>query len=157
MRCLEVALHPNTDDGEVLAAVNGFRRTAQGMPLRDLCAEFAVGEREGRAVSAEAARWRPKLDRLHDENLALRRRLKQAEDRYAAAEARAAALEAAAMQTRRTTAPPAADNAAHYVDRPEAPGRRRYTPAPEPMAAPPRRATPFQTILDAVRAQPWRA
>jgi hypothetical protein len=41
IRCLEVALHPNTADGEMVAAVNGFRRTAQGTPLRDICIEFA--------------------------------------------------------------------------------------------------------------------
>jgi hypothetical protein len=42
IRCLEVALHPRTGDDEVLAAVNGFRRTANGVPLSDVCLAFAT-------------------------------------------------------------------------------------------------------------------
>ena len=42
IRCLEIALHPNTSDEEVIAAVNGFRRTAEGTPLRELCRTLAA-------------------------------------------------------------------------------------------------------------------
>jgi hypothetical protein len=66
IRCLEVALHPGTGDDEVIAGVNGFRRTAAGTPLGEICAELAA-EREACAAS----------DRLGRENLALRRRLER--------------------------------------------------------------------------------
>lgn len=74
IRCLEVALHPNTGDEEVLAAVNGYRRTAGGTPLAELCGEFA---RKGGSV-VEPAEWAEKFDRLHRENLELRRKLEMA-------------------------------------------------------------------------------
>jgi len=32
IRCLELALHPNTADAEVIAGVNGFRCAAAGIP-----------------------------------------------------------------------------------------------------------------------------
>ena len=41
IRCLEIAVHPNTTDEEIVAAVNGFRRTVESTPLRQLCREFA--------------------------------------------------------------------------------------------------------------------
>jgi hypothetical protein len=52
--CLEVALHPNTRDDEVIAGVNGFRRTADGTPLRDICAELA-GKSGDAAPAADPA------------------------------------------------------------------------------------------------------
>lgn len=61
IRCLELALHPNTADAEVIAGVNGFRRAAAGKPLGDICREVAG------AATAE--------DSLAHENLDLRRRL----------------------------------------------------------------------------------
>ena len=67
IRCLEVALHPHTDDDEVIAGVNGFRRTAEGTPLRDICLALAGGD----ALPA----WKEKVDRLNRENRDLRRRL----------------------------------------------------------------------------------
>jgi hypothetical protein len=71
IRCLEVAVHPNTRDDEVVAAVNGFRRTAEGVPLSQICIEFACG-----GVSlAELAAMKDNLDRLRRENLELRREL----------------------------------------------------------------------------------
>lgn len=71
IRCLEVAVHPNTGDEEIIAAINGFRRTAGNAPLRQLCAEF-VGASAGTAISSE-------LHRLVRENLALRQKLEDAE------------------------------------------------------------------------------
>jgi TolA-binding protein len=67
IRCLEIALHPRTSDDEVIAAVNGFRRTADGTPLREVCAEFAAMSAAG-AASAEA-------DTLQRENLEMQGRL----------------------------------------------------------------------------------
>lgn len=71
IRCLEVAVHPNTRDDEVIAAVNGFRRTADGVPLNRICIEFACGG----LPLAELAAMKDNLDRLRRENLQLRRQL----------------------------------------------------------------------------------
>jgi hypothetical protein len=72
---LEVALHPNTSDDEVLAGVNGFRRTAGRTPLGEICAEFA---RDGNHV-ADLAEWTARFVRLSRENQELRRRLDSSE------------------------------------------------------------------------------
>jgi hypothetical protein len=61
IRCLELALHPNTADAEVIAGVNGFRRAAAGTPLGEVCREYAGAAPAG--------------DDLSEENLDLRRRL----------------------------------------------------------------------------------
>jgi hypothetical protein len=71
IRCLEVAVHPNTRDDEAIAAVNGFRRTAEGVPLGQICIEFACGG----LPLAELAAMKDNLDRLRRENLELRRKL----------------------------------------------------------------------------------
>jgi hypothetical protein len=77
IRCLEIALHPNTSNDEVLAGVNGFRRTAGGTPLSQVCSEFAGGSCDG----GDLAEWKGQLDRLNHENLGLRRQLETAETR----------------------------------------------------------------------------
>ena len=71
IRCLEVAVHPHTTDDEVIAAVNGFRRTVEGMPLSQVCIEFACG---GLPLS-ELAGLKNSLEQLNRENLELRRKL----------------------------------------------------------------------------------
>src|SRR5215472_2690288 len=71
IRCLEVAVHPNTRDDEVIAAVNGFRRTAEGVPVSQICIEFACGG----VPLAELAAMKENLDRLRRENRELRRKL----------------------------------------------------------------------------------
>src|SRR5216683_1545267 len=71
IRCLEVALHPHTSDDEVLAGVNGFRRTADGMPLSQVCGELAGGG----LPLGPPAELTEKLARLGRENLELRRKL----------------------------------------------------------------------------------
>jgi len=73
LRCLEIAVHPATDDREVLAAINGFRRTAQNTSLRQLCGEFAGSPSGGPSAIAD------ELRRLARENLALRQKLEEAE------------------------------------------------------------------------------
>lgn len=71
IRCLEVAVHPNTGDDEMIAAVNGFRRTAEGLPLSQVCIEFACGG----VPLADLAQMKDTLQRLNRENLELRRKL----------------------------------------------------------------------------------
>jgi hypothetical protein len=66
-----VAVHPNTRDDEVIAAVNGFRRTVEGVPLSQICIEFACGG----VPLAELAAMKDNLDRLRRENLELHRKL----------------------------------------------------------------------------------
>src|ERR1700739_4728441 len=71
IRCLEVAVHRSTRDDEVIAAVNGFRRTVEGVPLSQICIEFACGG----VPLAELAAMKESLDRLGRANLELRRKL----------------------------------------------------------------------------------
>jgi hypothetical protein len=71
IRCLEIALHPNTSDDEVLAAINGFRRTAGNTPLSEICTGFAHES----LPAADLAEWTERFVRLSRENLELRRRL----------------------------------------------------------------------------------
>src|SRR5690242_13605833 len=71
IRCLEIALHPNTSDDEVLAAVNGYRRTAGNTPLSEVCTGFV----QESAQAADLAEWTARFARLSRENLELRRRL----------------------------------------------------------------------------------
>ena len=73
IRCLEIAVHPGTDDREVVAAINGFRRTAHDAPLLQLCREFAGPASGGTSAAAE------ELQRLARENRALRQKLEEAE------------------------------------------------------------------------------
>src|SRR5271170_1012670 len=75
IRCLEIALHPNTSDDEVVAAVNGFRRMAGGKPLSQICSEFA-GKSDDRC-GPTAEEWREQLDRLSRENFMLRQEAEQ--------------------------------------------------------------------------------
>jgi outer membrane murein-binding lipoprotein Lpp len=88
IRCLEVAVHPNTNDEEIVAAVNGFRRTADGVPLGQLCREFA-----GTVPGPAAAGNQDRLDRLSGENRELRQKIEALEAEWAAAAARLQAAE----------------------------------------------------------------
>jgi hypothetical protein len=76
LRCLEIAVHPNTSDKEVIAAVNGFRRTADRVALRQLC---------GGAAAAPPEHLLDRLDQLNRENRELRRGLADSEKQRAAA------------------------------------------------------------------------
>jgi hypothetical protein len=84
IRCLEVATHPHTSDDEVVAAVNGFRRTAEGLPLSQVCIEFACGG----VPLADLAQIKDTLQRLNRENLELRRKLAVEEAAQASSERR---------------------------------------------------------------------
>jgi len=155
IRCLEVALHPHTSDDEVVAGVNGFRRTAAGTPLREICLEFA-GRDDG-----VATRWREKAERLARENLGLRRKLEAAErDRGATlrrlreAEQRSGELDEAlrAAQRRADEAEQRfADFRAAHADMADSAPRAemaRPSAAERPVRTPP---PPFRTFLAAAR------
>lgn len=76
LRCLEIAVHPNTSDEEAIAAINGFRRTAGKTSLVHLCRQFAAAP--GHLLS--------RLDQLNRANLELRRKLEEAEANRVAAQ-----------------------------------------------------------------------
>lgn len=78
LRCLEIAVHPNTSNEEVLAAINGFRRTAGGLPLNRLWRELAP-DAAAPGPAPDAAHLLGRLDKLAEENRALRRRAEEAE------------------------------------------------------------------------------
>ncbi|MGH7076128.1 MAG: hypothetical protein ACREFD_18305 [Stellaceae bacterium] len=159
IRCLEIALHPNTGDEEVIAGVNGFRRTANGTPLSYMWRAFAsTGEADSGRV-AESAKWRAKLERLNQENIQLHLRL-DAEQRAAAHRLQAAEEhirtltdEMMAFRLRASEAERRlADLQPAYREMPErvTQSSARSTPA----AAEPAAATPlsqFQSILTAAR------
>ena len=71
IRCLEVAVHPHTRDDEVVAAINGFRRTVAGVAVSQVCIEFACGG----LPLAELANMKATMERLDRENRELRRKL----------------------------------------------------------------------------------
>jgi hypothetical protein len=171
IRCLEIAVHPNTSDEELIAAVNGFRRTAAGAPLSRICREFAEGAR----TPANTRHLLERLDQVNQENRELRRKAAEADAGRTAALRRAAEAE---QQARDIAG--AALAAEHRADVAEqrlaefqaAYGRisgglhnenfdlrraldevRRISPEPEVREA----ARPFQHMLDAARRRPDQA
>jgi septal ring factor EnvC (AmiA/AmiB activator) len=93
MRCLAIAVHPNTADEEVIAAINGFRRTAAGIPLGQVCREFAGLEAASQPGMVGAGEWREALDRLARENFELRLKIEQVDDNRVATQQRLAEAE----------------------------------------------------------------
>ena len=85
IRCLEIAAHPSTSDKEVIAAVNGFRRTADRAPLIQLCREFAGAGQDNSRPPAFTPAWKETLERLARENFELRQRVEEIEDSRTAA------------------------------------------------------------------------
>jgi hypothetical protein len=80
IRCLEVALHPNTEADEVLAGVNGFRRLAAGTPISEVCREYADAEGvRADTIDRQNLDLRRRLERERAEQLAALRRLQEAE------------------------------------------------------------------------------
>jgi hypothetical protein len=79
IRCLEVALHRNTHDDEVVAAVNGFRRIANGTPLSEVCAQFVSKDYTVLGPVSYPVSWRRIVHWQYQENLDLKRRLEVAE------------------------------------------------------------------------------
>src|SRR5262245_32450533 len=59
IRCLEIAVHPNTSDEEALAAIRGFRRTARDVPMSQLSRAFP---------DTAPAHLLDRLDQLNQEN-----------------------------------------------------------------------------------------
>jgi hypothetical protein len=85
IRCLEIAVHPNTSNEEIIAAINGFRRTADNAPLSQVCRELAgAGAAAPRAPTVPEA-GKQTLDRLTRENLELRQKVEAIEDSRTAA------------------------------------------------------------------------
>lgn len=74
IRCLEIAVHPNTSDEEAIAAIRGFRRTARNMPTSQLCRAF---------LDAAPEHLLDRLDQLNQENRELRRTRGEADSRRA--------------------------------------------------------------------------
>ena len=72
IRCLELALHPNTADAEVIAGINGYRRIAAGTPLGEVCREYADAKPGPDALAPPATD-----EALSRENRELRRRLER--------------------------------------------------------------------------------
>lgn len=71
VRCLEAAVHPDTSAGAVIGAVDEFRRLAGGLPVSQVCLEFACGG----VPLAELAKMKDSLEQLSRENAELHRRL----------------------------------------------------------------------------------
>jgi chromosome segregation ATPase len=74
LRCLEIALHPKTDDKEAIAAIHAFRRTAAGASLRQIYARLSGGDASS-ARRDQPLVWRRIIDRLSRENREFRNRL----------------------------------------------------------------------------------
>src|SRR5262245_29991794 len=83
LRCLEVALHPNTDDNEVVAAIRGFRRTTAGASLQQIFASL-TGDTISTARREQSLAWQRIIKRLSRENQELRHRLEFRTTREAA-------------------------------------------------------------------------
>jgi hypothetical protein len=145
IRCLEVALHPNTGDEEVIAAGNGFRRTAGGTALTEMVAALA---------GPPSAR---RLAKLTQVNRDLAKRLDAAAQKIASLEAKTLAAQARAVHAEKQFTELRAAHAALVEQR----------RAPRPIA--PARL-PFQEMLAAALGQgsaapaavslarfPWRA
>ena len=79
IRCLEIAVHPNTSDEEAIAAIRGFRRTAGDAALDGLL----------RGLTGPGAdntgHLHARLDQLHQENRWLQLKLAEAKAGRAAA------------------------------------------------------------------------
>jgi septal ring factor EnvC (AmiA/AmiB activator) len=70
IRCLEIAVHPNTSDEEAIAAVRGFRRTARNLSMSQLSRSLAAGG---------PTHLLDRIDQVNQENRELRRRIAEAE------------------------------------------------------------------------------
>lgn len=153
IRCLEIALHPNTSDDEVIAGVNGFRRTAAGKPLGEICAAFA---------GADPMAPRDRVARLDRDNRDLRRKLEaetslhvSTQRRLHDAEARVRALGDELLAAQHRAAQLKQDfaefRAAHgrIADRAAEHARRAADPPPPAFAGSP----PFRQILAAARGR----
>ena len=87
IRCLEIAVHPNTEDQEVVAAVAGFRRTMNGTPLRQLMQRLGAAVSGGsiadelRRVARENQTLLQKIQAAEDDRTATFKRLRDAERR----------------------------------------------------------------------------
>ena len=79
IRCLELALHPNTADSEVIAGVNGFRRAAAGAALGDICRDYAGVAPAGGDLAHENLDLRRRLEHQRASQEEALARLREAE------------------------------------------------------------------------------
>ena len=79
IRCLELALHPNTADAEVIAGVNGFRRAAAGTPLGEICRDYAGAAPAGGDLAHENLDLRRRLEHQRASQEEALARLREAE------------------------------------------------------------------------------
>ncbi|MGH6990306.1 MAG: hypothetical protein ACREFD_15290 [Stellaceae bacterium] len=151
IRCLEVALHPHTSDDEIIAGVNGFRRTAGGTSLHEILFALAATPGNPRGAEVEAASWRRKWERLDRDHRALQRRCDKAERDHALTlrrltetERRQRELDAQLQAAQRR----AAEAEEAFVDLRAAVRPRQ---PPRSQAANPAPAPPFKELLSAAR------
>lgn len=150
IRCLEIGLHPNTGNDEVIAAVNGFRRTAGGTPLTAICAALA-GQHS-------SPRWRDRLARLTRINRHLAARLEAAVQKITVLEAETLAAKTRAEQAKGQCAELRAAYVALVEQRREPPALIASVRAPfqEILAAALGQSTAAPTSASLARF-PWRA
>ncbi|HWB50239.1 MAG TPA: hypothetical protein VG651_14100 [Stellaceae bacterium] len=123
IRCLEIAVHPNTSDEEALAAIRGFRRTARNAAVSQFGQTFAGGV---------PAHLLDRLDQLNQENRELRRRIAETEADRTDMRSR---LQQAEHQTREIgRALLAAEQRADTAERRLAESQGTYGPAHSPAA-----------------------
>lgn len=148
IRCLEVALHPNTSDDEVIAAVNGYRRTANGTPLREVCIELAGRCSDRRDTVTRAEEGTEESNRLDQEVLDLRheaeRRVRELSEDLLAAQQRANLAEQRLLELRSTSQDLNDENLdlRRSLERARGAAEERQVPA----------AAPFRKFLDAATA-----
>ena len=171
IRCLEIAVHPNTTDEEIVAAVNGFRRTVESTPLRQLCREFAGGS--ATAPRAGDTERQDDLQSLRRQNLELHRRIAEIENDRAATLQRLRdaeqhfhhiGAELLAAQSRADAAEQRLDELSTYgddqnsADHKDFDLQRAMVEARRDMAQPIHEPVrPFQNLLDAALRRPARA
>lgn len=80
LRCLNLALHSNTADEEVLAAIAGFRRTAGNASLLEMAAALTDRSSNDFDRVTPATEWQEAATRLAEENQQLRNLLESWEE-----------------------------------------------------------------------------
>lgn len=86
IQCLELAVHPNTGDGEAGGSINAWRRKVNGMPLEEVCRQlFDKQYALGTTLLEYEVEWKEhfeaKQQRIHEllgETINLRRELAEA-------------------------------------------------------------------------------
>ena len=152
LRCLEVALHPNTRDDEIVAAVHGFRRTTDGARLRDIVQALATPNARSNGAVSKTEILRAKVERLERQNRELSQRL-DTEVAERAKESRQlweAELRAHQLNEAYRAAARRVDEIAQQLVAARA-AQRASTKEVAPPSSGPNRASIFQALLSAAR------